>query len=64
MTHLVLFITTLLCSYSFAYNETTGENECQPILKVFENDDPEVTCLTLQDTESSQLEMIVTIHST
>jgi hypothetical protein len=45
---------------ALAYNETTGENEYQPIVQVFENDDPEVTFLTLQDTESSQLEMIVT----
>ena len=47
-------------SMALAYNEATGENEYQPILQVFENQDPEVTFLTLQDTESSQDEMIVT----
>jgi hypothetical protein len=45
---------------ALAYNQQTGENEYQPILHVFENEDPEVTFLSLQDTESSQLEMIVT----
>jgi hypothetical protein len=51
---------------ALAYNETTGENEYQPILEIISHgeNDQQVTYLTLQDTESSQIEMIVTIHST
>jgi hypothetical protein len=47
-------------SWALAYNEQSGQNEYQPILQVFENNDPEVTYLSLQDSESPQLEMIVT----
>jgi hypothetical protein len=36
------------------------ENEYQPILKVFENQDPEVTYLSVEDDESGQDEIIVT----
>ena len=59
----LLAIATLTAgSMALAYNEATGENEYKPILEIISHgeSDQQVTFLTLQDTESSQLEMIVT----
>jgi Pretoxin HINT domain len=47
-------------SLALAYNETTGENEYQPILEIIENEDSEITYLSLRDDESLRYEMIVT----
>jgi Pretoxin HINT domain len=47
-------------SMVLAYNEETGKNEFQPVLEVFENQDPTLTYLSIEDDESGKNEMIVT----
>jgi hypothetical protein len=46
-------------SMVLAYNEETGKNEFQPVEEVFVNEDPELTYLSIQDTESLRYEMVI-----
>ncbi len=43
-----------------AYNEETGKNEFMPVLEIFENEDPAITYLTLEDDETTKFEAIIT----